>query len=37
VSWNGRADNGRRVAAGVYFCELRAGSVRQTRRVVLID
>ncbi len=34
--WNGRDDAGRQVAAGVYFCRLRAGAFRQTRSMTLL-
>jgi hypothetical protein len=34
--WNGRDDAGRQVAAGVYFCRLRAGTFRQTRPMTLL-
>ena len=34
--WNGRDDEGRVVASGVYFCELTAGSHSQRQRIVLL-
>jgi hypothetical protein len=34
--WNGRDDAGRQVAAGVYFCRLRAGAFHQTRPMTLL-
>lgn len=33
--WDGRNDAGERVASGAYFIEIRAGPLRQTRRVTL--
>jgi hypothetical protein len=36
VAWDGRDDNGRSVASGVYFCKMTAGSFQQVRRMVLI-
>ncbi len=35
LSWDGRAADGRELPSGVYFCELRAGSERQVRKLVL--
>ncbi len=35
--WNGRDDEGSRLAAGVYFCALEAGERRLSRKVVLAD
>ena len=34
--WDGTDDSGREVASGVYFIELEAGGVRQSRRAVLL-
>jgi hypothetical protein len=34
--WDGLDRKGRRVGSGVYFCKLRSGRGRQTRRVVLL-
>ena len=36
ASWDGRNAHGVSVSPGVYFCELRAGSFRQTQRIVLM-
>lgn len=36
VVWHGRDDAGRQVGAGVYLVELRAGSHRQVRKVMLL-
>ncbi len=35
LAWDGRDNNGHSVPSGVYFCELAAGSYRQTYRMVL--
>lgn len=35
--WNGLDDEGRRLAAGVYFCSLEAGDRRLSRKVVLAE
>jgi hypothetical protein len=36
ATWNGRDDQGRRAASGIYFMRLKAGIKTQTQRVVLI-
>jgi hypothetical protein len=36
VSWDGRDDSGARVATGLYFVELAAGTERSTERVLLL-
>ena len=36
VSWNGLDKSGKQVASGVYFTELRAGSIRKTRKMLLL-
>ncbi len=36
VRWDGRDQNGLPVASGIYFCELRAGSQRQARKLLLL-
>ena len=37
VTWNGRSDGARRVAPGVYFVRLTAGTESAHRKVVLIE
>ena len=37
ATWNARDDRGERVGSGVYFVRLRAGSVVDTRKIVLIE
>ena len=36
VSWDGKDENGKDLASGVYFYELKAGDVTQTKRMVLL-
>ena len=36
VLWNGLDKSGKQVASGVYFTELRAGSIRKTRKMLLL-
>lgn len=36
VQWDGTDARGRRVASGLYFCVLKQGSEKQTRKMVLI-
>ncbi len=36
VLWDGRGDDGRAVAAGVYFVQVRQGNEREVRRVVVV-
>lgn len=36
VVWDGRAENGTRLASGVYFCRLESGPVTITRQLVLL-
>jgi flagellar hook assembly protein FlgD len=36
VTWDGTDDSGRRVASGVYFCEMRAGRFLDVTRLVLL-
>jgi hypothetical protein len=36
VTWDGRDDNGRRVASGAYLARLRAGGASLTRRLTLL-
>lgn len=37
TEWNGTAADDRRVAAGVYLCRLEIGSLRHTRRLVVLE
>jgi YVTN family beta-propeller protein len=37
VSWNGKHDDGRPTASGMYLVRFKAGNFQQTRRVVLIQ
>ncbi len=36
VIWEGRGDDGREVASGVYFIQIEAGTRKQTQRVVIL-
>ncbi len=36
VNWDGRDEKGREVASGIYFYQLRADQVTQTRRMILL-
>ena len=36
VTWTGRNDAGERVASGIYFCTLKAGTFRQTLKMTLV-
>jgi alpha-tubulin suppressor-like RCC1 family protein len=36
AQWNGTDDRGSGVASGVYFCQMEAGSFRETRRMTLV-
>ncbi len=36
VIWDGRDDSGARAASGVYACQLRVGTVEETRQLVLL-
>ncbi len=35
-SWDGRDDQGRTVASGIYLYQLAAGSFRQVKKLVLV-
>jgi hypothetical protein len=37
VIWDGRDDQGKEVASGIYFCKLKVGDSSQTRKMVLIE
>ena len=36
IQWDGEDQIGRRVASGIYYYQLRAGSINLTRRMVLL-
>jgi hypothetical protein len=36
VAWNGKDDNGRQTASGVYFYRFRSGGFEETRKMVLL-
>ncbi len=36
VQWDGRSEDGRQAASGMYFCRLEAGSYCETRRMTLV-
>jgi acid phosphatase len=36
LRWNGRADNGGRARSGLYFLQVRAGTLRQEQKVILL-
>ena len=36
IAWDGRTQNGDRAPAGVYFVQLQAGTLRDTKKVVLL-
>ena len=36
LAWDGRSDDGRPAASGVYFCRLEAGGFTQARKLVLL-
>jgi hypothetical protein len=36
ISWNGRDDEGKEVASGLYFYRLSSGNISQTRRMLLL-
>ena len=37
IQWNGKNENGEKVASGIYFYQLKAGSFVKTRRMMLIE
>ena len=36
VTWDGRDDDGRAVASGLYLCRLDVGNLRQTKKMVFL-
>ena len=36
VHWDGTDDHGHAVATGIYFCRMRAGDFRATRKMVML-
>ncbi len=36
LAWDGKDDAGKRLPAGVYFCELNAGTTKVTKKLVLV-
>ena len=36
VSWDGRGEEGRQLASGLYLCRLRAGALSQSRKLLLL-
>lgn len=36
VLWDGKSESGQLVAGGIYFCEIRAGEARATKRIVVV-
>jgi|GEM_PF-1140524 len=36
VIWDGKDEKGRDVSSGVYFCELKAGDFRKTRKMIIL-
>jgi flagellar hook assembly protein FlgD len=37
IAWDGRNDHGDRVAPGIYFTQLIAGSMREGRKLVVVN
>ncbi|MCK4235750.1 MAG: T9SS type A sorting domain-containing protein, partial [Candidatus Krumholzibacteria bacterium] len=36
IIWNGKGDGGQDVSSGVYFCRIKAGKFRQTRKILYL-